>query len=147
MKLWVHELSTELSQDFTAADDIDVAYIRPHLLKYGSPTGTLKLEIRGANGDVIYSGATIDISTISAENYFHGFVRFAVNQSFRSGDTFKVVLVAGGGYSFSELAYIGWCNGFDLAVNEASYSNPNGKYAALNAEFWAYDEVKRGIYK
>ena len=49
---------------------------------------------------------------------------------------YKIVLTSTG-YTFSESAYIGWCNSFDLSSYSPSYEVKNNIYSPLRLEIWS----------
>ena len=124
------------TQTFTPTKDMNLVAVRPHIYKHLSPTGTLKVQILDENGYLIDESESITISTISSANYFHGYVRFYIDTSLQSGRTYQMRLKADGGYTFSESAYVGICNDFDLRKVTAGYSPSDGYRAALDFELW-----------
>lgn len=146
MKLIVHELKTSLYQQIKVKEDNLLLYaIRPHLYKHGNPAGTLKIQLQDSNSKVIANSETLNISAISAATYFHGYVRFLISSPLTNLVSYRAVLIPGGGYSFSESAYIGWCKDFDLRKVNALYSPNSGLNAALDLELWIRRSIDRGI--
>ncbi len=136
MKLIVNELYTFLYQEVTPSETTQVEAIRINLYKHNIPAGSLSLELHDTNGELIATSATsLTASEISSSNYFHGFIRFYVNAQLRKDTTYRVVLKATG-YSFSEAAYFGWCNGFDLGVYAPDYTQTGSFQAPLAMEIW-----------
>lgn len=145
MKLIVHELITTLSQDITIGLNHLLCYgIRPHLLKFGNPTGTLTLQLQDAFGKKIQDFETLNISSIPAGNYYHGYIRFQNNVPLKADETYTIALIPGGGYSFSESAYIGWCKDYDLRKAPTAWTPSVGCNAGLDLELWATLMHKRG---
>jgi hypothetical protein len=143
MKLLVHELKTTLKQQFQPTENLDVLYVRPHLYKHNSPSGSLKIQILGESEELIKESSLITISSISSANYFHGYIRFEITVPLRSSNTYYMAL-ASSGYSFAEGAYIGWCNDYDLRKVSATYTPSVGYSAALDFELWTKNTLTRG---
>lgn len=137
MKLIVHELTqgSNLNQTFTAPRDCNIVAVRPHILRYGLPSGNLQLSIEEVGGSSLAS-TTLTISSIASANYFHGYVKFDIVVGLRKGVEYRVKLEGVSGYTFSESNYIGWCNGFDLKKYKASYQQTNSMDAPLDFELW-----------
>lgn len=145
MKLIVHELLTSLSQTITVGTEHLLVYgIRPHLYRHGAPTGTLTIQLQDDSGKKIQDIETINISAIPAGNYYHGYIRFQSNVPIKAYTTYTIALIAGGGYSFSESAYIGWCKDYDLKKVQTAWSPSIGCNAGLDLELWATLMHKRG---
>jgi hypothetical protein len=137
--------STPLFQQLTPLRDSVIYAVRPHLVKYGAPTGTLTLQILDTNNEVQFQSSPLDVTTISASNYWHGYQTFNIKAAVKKNNDFRVGLVAGGGYSFSESAYIAWANGYDLGKYAPTYPKPYGLNAPRDLEVWDYYEQKRGF--
>lgn len=137
MRLLAHELHTKLTQRITTGPKpIQVTALRPHLLRYLAPTGSLQMQIEDDTGSILQVSETIAIASLPAGNYFHGYVRFLINCALRANTTYRVSLLALSGYSFSESAWVGWCNDYDLRKVQANYSPNIGWSAALDLELW-----------
>ena len=147
MRLLVHELVTELYQEITV-DHIPrvVGAIRPHLLVFNRPglTGALRLEIRDTRNRVVAVSETLNLSDLSVLAYAHKYYRFYIDAHLRAGATYRVALVPGGGYSFSEAAYVAWCNGWEHRRLNSSYSFGELD-APLDMEIWERREIRRGV--
>jgi hypothetical protein len=63
-------------------------------------------------------------------------VRFDISTPLKAGTTYRINIVAFGGYSFSESAYLAVCNDFDLRKYEPDYSPSTGFSSALDIEIW-----------
>lgn len=146
MKLLVHELMTTLEQQVTTNHrNILIEAIRPHIYKHANPSGSLSIKLKDLNDQTIASSNTLTISTIhttgfSSATYGHGYIKFDIDAFLRKETTYKIVLEASG-YTFSESAYIGWCNGFDLGKYDSTYSPNVGFSAALDLEIWERKQV------
>jgi len=137
VKLVVHELySGIISQEVTTTRNTLVEAIRPHLYVHGVVAGSLILKITDANGELIATSTSVTISSISASNYFHGYVRFYINAYLRK-DVNYIISLYSSGYTFSESGYVGWCNGYDLAKYSSDFTPSNSNFAALDYEIWA----------
>lgn len=113
MKLMVNELKTELIQKLSGDEFTIVEAVRLHLYKHGAPGGSLFVEIRDEQSQLIATSETILIGSISEMTFFHGQVRFYVSAYLRPESVYQLVLKSSG-YSFSEGAYVGWCLDFDF---------------------------------
>lgn len=137
MNLLVHELISELSQEMTTPREaVQVEAVRPHLYKHNEPVGTIKVQVTDLNDQLIAESDALTITNISDAAFFHGYVTFYVNVQLRPDTTYRFKVVAGGGYSFTESAYVGVCNAFDLEKYSADYSPSNGANACLDLELW-----------
>ncbi len=116
MKLIVHELeASPLNQVIVPSRYTIVEAVRPHLVLYNNPTGTLTLSILDDTALVIATSAVVNIADIATLAYFHGYVKFDINAYLAKDREYTLRLSGSGGYSFSESAYVGWVNGHDLA--------------------------------
>lgn len=147
MNLVVEELLTYLEQKITTPDrPVQLRYLRPHLLKYLNPAGSLTVQLRDATNSVVL--ATSDSVTIQSLHdatgpYFHGYVRFSLNAGLLPLTNYWLRLVPSG-YSFSEAAYIAWCKDFDLRKFDADYSPNLGVNSAFDFEPWELKNVRKG---
>lgn len=137
-----HELITVLQQEITPTKNISVEAIRPHILKYGNPAGSLIVNLKDTNGKLIKASTAVTIASISASNYFHGMVRFYLSAPLKSGVTYIIELSASG-YSYAASDWIGWCNDFDLRVVDPDFSPAGGTSAPLHLELWERKVVTR----
>ncbi len=148
MRLLVDELETSLYQEIqTKHQHMMIGAIRPHLLifnKTGLGAGTLKMQIQDTRGRVIATSETLNIASLSTLDYAHKYYRFYIDAGLRANTTYRIALVAGGGYSFSESAYVGWCNGWEFRQN-ANYSPSDGVNAPKDFELWPYRHFRRGV--
>jgi hypothetical protein len=141
MRLAVHELyASGLKQKVEVTSDASIVAIRPHLMKYGSPAGSLKIQFLDGNEKLIGETDTVLISSISAIAYFHGYITFNCNFNVKESELHYIKLV-GIGYTFSESNYIGWCNDYDLRKYDATDTRTEGFYAPLDYEFWQIKKV------
>lgn len=137
MKLLVFEIQEAgVYQTVKPTRNVNIEAIRPHLYVHANPAGTVKVQVQDSSGGLIAESTALTIADISAATYFHGKVRFYINASLRKGETYRIAVVGAGGYSFSESAYIGVCNSFDLSTYDASYSPNVGFNAPLALEIW-----------
>lgn len=137
MKLCVHELTGDgLTQTVTASRDTNVIAIRPHLYKHNAPSGSLKIKLLNDADVEIAESESIAISSISGQPFYHGYIRFYINAYLKRGETYTIKLVSEGGYSFSEPAYIGWCNDYDFAKYDTDYEVSHVVLRPLDLEIW-----------
>jgi hypothetical protein len=142
MKLVVHELVTELKQKITATVDQNVYSIRPHLYKNLAPAGSLTIEVRDENDLLIAESSSLSIGSIPSGNYYHGYVEFMIDCQMKANTDYYVALVPNG-YTFSDSAFIGWCNDFDLSKYASDDVLAIGANAPLDMEIWAKREQGR----
>lgn len=137
MKLVVHELTASgIIQELTPDKNLILAAVRPHIYRHNWPTGSLKVQVLNASDDVIAESEEISISNIGSQNFFHGYVRFLVSVGLQKDETYKFKLVGTNGYAFSESAYCGACNDFDLRKYSPNYSPAEGLRAPIDLEVW-----------
>jgi hypothetical protein len=147
-KLIVAELKTSLVQRYTIGNkSLDVQAIRPELMFFANPAGSLTLQIEDTNGKLVAASETLSIAAIKAAiaslGYDHGMLRFYCNAYLRKNTSYDFRLVPSGGYAFSEAGYVAWCAGFELAKYGADYSPSAGWSSALNLELWGQKQIIR----
>jgi hypothetical protein len=151
MRLIVHELTTNsgdgaLKQLLTVGgSDVVLAAVRPHLLKYGVPAGSLYMEVRTAANVLISASAAVTIASITAvtNTYAHGYLRFDLPVTLLKNTSYYFALQSTG-YAYSDTDYIGWCNDYDLFKYDFISSNALDR--PLDIEMWEHKLVTRGSY-
>lgn len=147
MQLVVHELETsgQVRQLITVGSKPKMVYaVRALLFRYLAPAGNLYVEIQDENGKKIATSATVSAATIGTGNYWTGYQRFLVTVALKANTSYYVSLKASG-YTFSELAYIGWCNSWEIKnVFESDYDGAVGMAAPLGVQLWAYRTQNKG---
>lgn len=94
------------SQLFTVGNsDINMAGCMVHILKYGSPTGTMRLELLDADTDTLTT-ADVLLSALPTD-YFHGLVRFDLKYQLRKNTNYYLNLNSAGGYSYGTNDFFG----------------------------------------
>ncbi|TXH09501.1 MAG: hypothetical protein E6R04_08000 [Spirochaetes bacterium] len=154
MNLVVHELKANtgtgsLYQTLTTAASPayqEIYAVRPHLLKYASPAGSLYIEIQDNAGSLLATSETIAITDISAIAYFHGYVRFPVNVRLAPSASYRVALKYSGLYAFAEAAYIGWCGDYDLVKYGVGYTPVGSLDRPLDVEIFTRRIPRKGYY-
>lgn len=151
MYLKVHELTaSNVTQEIEIGDTaLQVDALRPHLFKWLNPAGSLKMQIKDQPGTTtLFESDPITIQSITdiSDDYFHGVVTFPILAALQANTKYQVVLVGISGYTFSESAYISWCDGFDLALVPESYTPVDTFDTALILEIWERKKVQKGIY-
>lgn len=136
MNLIVNVLETNLTQLMTSLKAQEIVHIRPKILNFNNPTGNIKVQVLDSNGNLKDESSTVDISTIGTDDYFHGHVTFNLAAGMLKDEAFQVRLVAGGGYSFSESAYIAWEHDFDHRKYTANFTPNDGVNSPLDMEIW-----------
>lgn len=143
MKLILDELLSTLSQQITVgAHDIQLYAVRPHVVRYQQPAGSLQVQIWDVNGKLIDSSEVIAISAIGSDNFWHGYQRFLISTELKAGTVYRIAL-ASSGYSFVEGTFIGWALDYDLRKVPASYSPNAGTSAPLDLEIFESKEFRR----
>lgn len=138
MRLVVYELITTIYQTITVGThSMQLAAIRPHLLRFGNPAGSLIMKVYDNNGGFIAASDTVAISAIGSGTYWHGYQRFLNTVQLKKSTSYRLQLESIG-YSFSESGYIGWCNDYDLRKVTPNYSPSDGVNAPLDVELWEY---------
>lgn len=148
MNLIVHELVTTLTQRMTVGDnDVRLGAIRPHILKYGTPAGSLYMEVKNTSGTSLQTSETVTIASITAatNTYFHGYIKFLTYITLLKNTSYDFILTPTG-YTFAESAYIGWCNDFDLQKYDRDYTPADSFDCPLDMELWEYKLITRGSY-
>lgn len=137
MRLVVQELkSAGLIQEFTAKESTIVYAFRPHLYRHLMPSGSLQIQILDESDNVLAESDEVVITDIGSMNYFHGYVRFLISVGLKKDETYKFKLIGADGYSYSDSAFVGWCNGYDLGKYLEAYTPASEAYSALDAEIW-----------
>lgn len=151
MNLVIHELTAlNITQEIEIGDTaLQVEAIRPHLFKWLNPAGSLKFLIKDEPGTTtLFESDAVTVQSITdvSGDYFHGPVKFPMLAALQANTKYQVVLTGISGYTFSESAYIGLCNGFDLKVVQNSYSPASSLEESLIFEVWARKKGQKGIY-
>lgn len=142
MKLIVNELQTSLFQQITTGTRaIQLYAIRPHLYRHGSPSGSLTVQVQDSGGKLIAASETLACTAVGSGTYWHGDQRFLIGAELAASTIYRVALVASGGYSFSESAYVGWCLDYDLRKVPATYSPSTNEKSAHLLELWESRET------
>jgi hypothetical protein len=145
MKLIAAELKTTLIQEVTTdRHRKQIVVVRPHLLRFGAPAGTVKVQILNGSGTLVAESGWRNITDIGSGTYWHGYARFDVSAHLAKDTLYKIAVVASG-YAFSETAYLAWCSGFDLGKYTAEYSESRGFLAPLDLEIWTRQQIKKGV--
>lgn len=112
--------------------------IRPRLLLFNNPSGSLKIAVKDLSGSERFSltQSISDIYTNSSisDDYAHGFFKFEFSEvSILDPGTYNVEL-SGSGYSYSDSSYIGWIIDYEFHTLDRTSSliNPYGM------EIWAW---------
>lgn len=136
-RLIIRELKADaLYQQIVPTENLNLVHIRPHLLIYGSPSGTLQVQVRDSNDRIAGASNTISISTLKTQTYAHGYFRFDITQPLISGVTYRIALVGGGGYTFSETDYVGWASDWNDEKISTTYTQSGDVDSPLDFELW-----------
>ncbi len=149
--LVVTDLDTTLTQKLTATENVIVAALRPHILIFGSPPGSLRVDIYdSSNTTLLKSSEEITITSIKSqasitEDYFHGYIRFNVDWGLSKDTEYSIRLEGVSGYTFSANDFIGWCRDFDTRKYTANYSPNTGFSSAYDMEVWRQNDNVRSV--
>lgn len=144
MILYVQEsaVSTNAQEFLTPNRVVQMVYVRPHIYKHLAPAGSVYFQLQSEDGKKIADSDALTAAQISSANYFHGFVRFTLKHSL-APDTYYRLAMKTTGYTFSESAYFGWCNGWDLGVYPEGVTRLSDTLAPLNFEIWERKHSER----
>jgi len=137
----VSECKPSAYQPIKADKNMYVVALRPHLYIHGNPTGNVKVQIQDANGYMIAESATETIANLKTLgsytlDYVHGYFRFYVSTSLIDQVSYRLAVVCGGGYSFSESNYVGICLDWDDTKISLNYTPVNKFQHPLDFEIW-----------
>ena len=146
MKLLVHELRSTLLAHFQTGRGVRrIAAVRPHLVRIGSPAGSVYLEIRDAEDALIATSETRTIAGMGSGGHWHGYATFQITAHLKGNTAYRLVLVSTG-YAFNESDYLGWANGFSLGKYPATYTAANPDWSApLDFELWKNCTIQKGV--
>lgn len=136
MTLIVHELDAPVVQTIRHTRNVMVEAIRPHLVRYGNPVGSVKIQILNDANALIAESAPVSIADMGSQDYFHGYVRLDISAGLTKNKSYTIKLVGTDGYSFSESAYVAWANGFDLGKYPPAYVPEGSLKYPLDLEVW-----------
>lgn len=136
MTLIVSECMPTVYQVITPTDPIFLYAIRPHLYIHGSPAGTVNVQLQDDNGLVIAESTPVTITSLKTLTYAHAYYRFFITANLIENITYRIAVVCGGGYSFSESAYVGVCHDWDNTKAALSYTADTSIEKPLDIEIW-----------
>ena len=131
-------------QEIKLTADVNLIHIRPHIFKKNNPPGSLRIDIKDQANHFIASSNAIIISTISAFNFAHGYLRFDITTPLKKDLIYFIELV-GIGYAFTENAHIGFCKDFDLRKVTPNFTPNTGLDSALDIELWGLNVGTRVV--
>lgn len=145
MDLVVEEFKTKvLKQEMEASSNQLIEAVRPHLYVHNTPSGSFTVTLENSDSQVFATSNTIAISTVSATNFFHGYIKFDFDAAVHVDDNFFVAITMSGGYTFAEANYVGWCKDFDLRKYTPDFTPNVGFSSALDLEIWGKQFRTRG---
>jgi membrane-bound metal-dependent hydrolase YbcI (DUF457 family) len=128
--LVVHELVTELAQEFTLnlARRYDVAAFYPYLYMHNAPAGTFTFSILQGVTTIFskaFTSADIKSALSTANNYAHVFYPVIPSDPLllNSGD--YTAKITASGYTFSVSSFLGWIQQHEDLNNELDYTPAN----------------------
>lgn len=135
----------------TSGRAIHIVHIRPHIYKHLAPSGSFYLEVQNYDGVKIAASNALTAAEISADDYYHGYIRFDLNLSLPPSTTdtsswYRLQLKSTG-YSFSESAYIGWCVNFEDYDLDVDYTIAGNLDRPFGVQFWELrnKDIKRVV--
>lgn len=136
-KLIVSECNpTTVYQTIRADRNMYVVAIRPHIYIHGSPSGTVKVQIQDENGRIVVDTTPQTITGLKTLAYAHKYIEFDINASLVAESLYRIAVICGGGYSFSESAYVGVCADWDNTKTDLEYTSTGAFSAPLDIEIW-----------
>lgn len=145
----VHELGVDsCAQPWTVGtENQNIAYIRAHIVKWGSPSGSLYLQVQDSAGNKIKDSDAVTIASLPTTNgsYFHGMIRFTINIGLRAGNTYKIQLKSSG-YTYAATAFIGVATDHNGPKYQTADEDMTGFGAPLDMEFWVKRPTTKGDY-
>lgn len=141
MRLIIHEFNpTSVFQTIVPDKNKMVRAIRPHLYIHNNPTGNVTVKVCDSNGDVIAESETIAFSTITDAIEYHGYITFYIDAYLRKDTSYRIYVVAGGGYSFSESAYAGVCSDWEFRKYPEQVASTHSIKAPIDFEIWTLSQ-------
>lgn len=142
MRLRYFTLNNFRWQQILLSRDCNLVHIRPHIFRRGVQAGTLKVQVYTEDGFLLKESPEVDINDIGLNIYAHGYVKFDVGMALSQGLKYRIGILAGGGYSFSDSLHVGVVqSNHDLRKVEKSYSGPS----EIDLELWERDFMTREI--
>lgn len=151
MNLVVHELvansgAGSVYQEVTVGSSpVTIRAVRPHLYISLPQASSIYVQILNSGGTVVATSETVTVASITAQNYFHGYVRFYIDAILAAATnyTFRLQVT---GYSYSEESFIGWCSDYDLRKYSLGFTPSNAWDDPLDMEIWEQKLITRGTY-
>ncbi len=148
-RLYVEELqATPLEQQFTIDKRTLVSFVRLHICKYLSPTGTFIVQLTTAD-DTVLATSSQSLATMQAAgdadlsaNYFHGFVTFALDKvaSLVPG-VYKLKLTSSG-YMYNANVFLGWCKADEDRAVPVEGDEPLPADSPFDFEMYVLERVR-----
>lgn len=149
MQLLVEELGQSYSaikQKITVgANPIYVYAVTPHIFKWLNPAGSLYVRLEDSSQTTITTSSAVTIQSITdaTGNYFHGRVRFYLNAILAANTSYYISLISSG-YTFSEAAWVGFVNDYDLQIVDRNYTPLSSIECPFLIGLWGYKEITKG---
>ena len=134
--------STALKQRITLSRDANLVFIRPHILRSGTPSGNVKVQLFDQSGQLIRESAEVVISTIGTLSNAHGYVRFSTPFVLRKDLSYEIGIIGASGYTYSDTAHIGFIranNDFRKVTNDVPGS------LEFDIELWERNTMTREV--
>lgn len=130
------ECNPSVYQSIKANSNMFVVSLRPHLKITGAPSGTVKVQIQDENGRVIVESSALTITSLKTLAYAHKYIDFQIQANLAKDVFYRLAVVCGGGYSYSNTDYVAVCLDWDNPKTEVTYSPSTGLNGALDFEIW-----------
>ena len=136
--------TADLSQRILIGNkNIDVVHVRPRIIKWASPAGSIVMKIQDTSGKTIATSNSVTITSISAGTYFHGYVRFDITAHLKA-ETSYLVTMETTGYTFAEANHLGWIRDHEDPQVPSDYTVAfNGDTLAYSLQLYSFKRQVR----
>lgn len=134
--LVIVDCNNSVYQSIRTTRHIDLVALRPRLYLHGSPSGTIKVAVQNSSGLTIAESSDQTITDLKTNTYAHGYYRFYITASLVKDEDYRFCVICGGGYSFSESAYVGVCTDWDSTKSQLDYTPSSAFEYPLDFEAW-----------
>lgn len=144
--LWGEPLQVSLTQRMRSLYPQEMRGIRPQLIGFNDPTGTVYLEVRRhSDGFLIGNSDTVDLADVATLNYWHGYVAFDFEFGMQEDVEYRVTILPGT-YVYSASSYVAWAKDYGFQKYDTSYGAGGPGAAAFDMEMWIRKLITKGSY-
>jgi hypothetical protein len=141
--LFVHELKTELEQEFKykLRTRMNIGGVRPYLYIHNNPVGTFTIELLYNSSPIAtgtFTAADIKTALATSDNYVHAYYNVTLDKNPVLNHGIYSLKLTSSGYSFNESAYIGWIALHENERNEMEYTPESDGQNSLTFELWEH---------